>query len=320
MQQHQQKLSKKRGVKSILLSSSSHNKHEEGEIVKVLIPTNGFASEGQLADILSQASSSPATSNRWHSDTNHEYYDDDYSMDEYYNREEIKISGMWRGSDRVFIPLSIIYENPTSFTNEVLCLHRPPLIPKQQQRPLLPDTTSAAKRRSIFITFLEVMGILIVVMASYKATCIDYESLLEIYLYKIERGFFTILNFPFWLFDIVIEFPLREIYRHGPSIIGWEGEPLPNICARITYHGDELFWSRNIEECERIYAAKERSALQVRKPIVVAFLIGIVFYMIKSIVEARALRRRERIDPNMVETYRAIQMLTRQLRRAANVR
>lgn len=94
----------------------------------------------------------------------------------------------------------------------------------------------------------------------------------------------------------------------------------PKICARITYHGDELFWSRNIEECERIYAAKELSALQVRKPIVVAFLIGIIFYMIKSIVEARALRRRERIDPNMVETYRAIQMLTRQLRRAANGR
>ena len=94
----------------------------------------------------------------------------------------------------------------------------------------------------------------------------------------------------------------------------------PKICARITYHGDELFWSRNIEECERIYAAKELAALQVRKPIVVAFLIGIVFYMIKSIVEARALRRRERVDPNMVETYRAIQMLTRQLRRAANGR
>ena len=73
-------------------------------------------------------------------------------------------------------------------------------------------------------------------------------------------------------------------------------------------------------ECEQLYYAKERAAMQVRKPIVIGLVILALFYMIKSIVAARALRRRERIDPNMVETYRAIHMLTRQLKRAMNTR
>ena len=325
-------------------SSSNHTIEELGEIVKVLIPTNGFQSEKQLADCLSQASAANSSSagsggytDRWNDDRWIEYHDDDddYSLDEYYDtdrstssRSNVTVAGMFRESDRVFVPLSVIYAQPTLFVGEVLCIKRPPPPPKPKRQllrgPTSGDDSPTTKRRSMFITFLEIMGIILVSIASYKlydtASCIDWQTLLQTSLYKVERGFFTILNFPFYLFDIVIEFPLRELYRHGPSIIGWEGEPLPKICARITYHGDEIFWSRNIEECTRIYQAKELAAMQVRKPIVIGFIICVLFYMIKSIVEARALRRRERIDPNMVETYRAIQMLTRQLRRAANGR
>ena len=139
-------------------------------------------------------------------------------------------------------------------------------------------------------------------------------------IYFFEVFVWGIISTPFWLFDVLVEFPLRELYRYGPSVVGWEGEPLPRICAQVTYTGDEGFWSRNIEECERIYRAKEDAAMQVRKPLFVLFIIVIVWYMVKSIVEARALRRRERIDPNMVETFRAINMLSRQLRRAMNTR
>ena len=94
---------------------------------------------------------------------------------------------------------------------------------------------------------LGMVGIALVAAASWwmygAAQLVDWDYVLEEAIYKIEGCFFTIMNFPFWLFDTLIEFPLREVYRHGPSIIGWEGEPLPRICARITYHGDEAFWT-----------------------------------------------------------------------------
>jgi hypothetical protein len=233
---------------------------------------------------------------------------------------------MFRESDRAFIPLSVIYSDPTSFVGEVLCLKRPPPpIPKRHShfRPAN-GTTAALQKQSIFIKFLEWMGIFVVALTSWYAydasRRIDWEFVVNNALDEMESWVFAVINFPFKLFDVLIEIPLREVYRHGPSIVGWESEPLPRICARITYHGDESFWARNIDECERIYQSKELAAMQIRKPIVIGFLILVTFYMIKSIVEARALRmrQRERVDPNMVETYRAIQMLTRQLRRAVN--
>lgn len=236
------------------------------------------------------------------------------------------IQGMFRESDRAFIPISIICSEPTSFVEEVLCLKRPPPpIPKRPShfRPTN-GTTAALQQRSVFTTFLEWMGILVVASTScyvYGASRrIDWEDVMNNALDEMESWVFSMINLPFKVFDILIELPLREVYRHGPSIVGWESEPLPRICARITYHGDESFWTRNIDECERIYQSKELAAMQMRKPIVIGFLMLVLFYMIQSIVKARALRMRERVDPNMVETYRAIQMLTRQLRRAVNAK
>eukprot|EP00581_Thalassiosira_minuscula_P005559 CAMPEP_0183736884 /NCGR_PEP_ID=MMETSP0737-20130205/50498_1 /TAXON_ID=385413 /ORGANISM="Thalassiosira miniscula, Strain CCMP1093" /LENGTH=501 /DNA_ID=CAMNT_0025971013 /DNA_START=39 /DNA_END=1544 /DNA_ORIENTATION=+ len=304
-------------------SPSSRN-NAEGEIVRLLIPPNGFASEQQLAECLSQAGASDFSSQDDPlSGRFGDLGDDEYSMDEYFDdrRETTRVAGMFCERDRVFVPLSVIYSNPTSFVREVLCLQRPP--PPRRPAPQ-PIKDSRAKRRSIFLTFLELVGIAVVSAASYwvygAAQLVDWDYFWEEWVNKMGQIMFAILNFPFWLFDAVIEYPLRELYRHGPSIIGWEGQPLPRICAQITYHGDESFWSRNIEECERIYYAKESAALQVRKPIVIVSLLFVAFYVVKEIIAARALRMRERIDPNMVETYRAIHMLTRQLRRAMNAR
>lgn len=226
---------------------------------------------------------------------------------------------MFRESDRVFIPISVIHSNPNAFVGDVLCLKRPPATTPQQRR-----SQTIAKQPSIFKSFIEILAVIIVAMSSWWAynasLLVDWNRVLEMVLQKSEYLFLATVNLPFWLFDVLIEFPLRELYRHGPSLVGWEGEPLPRICARVTYHGDEEFWSRNLEECERIFLSKEAAAMQVRKPLLISFLCIIAFYMVKSIVEARALRQRERIDPNMVETFRAINMLTRQLRRAMDAR
>ena len=317
--------------------------YADGEIVRILIPPNGFTSERQLADCLSQAAGEVITTTENDGSgggggggrVDFDEYNDDASwdsMDEYYDSnyssklhlQKQRVSGMFRESDRVFIPLSVIYSNPISFVGDVLSLKRPP--PPVTRRPVPSPTTThvVTAQRSIFIQFLEMFGIIAVACVSWwsysAATRVDWGDFLDTMVTKFEVFLWGIVSLPFWLFDVFIEFPLREVYRYGPSVVGWEGEPLPRICAQITYTGDEGFWSRNIEECERIYRAKEDAALLFRKPLLVLVIIVAVFYMVKSIVEARALRRRERIDPNMVETFRAINMLSRQLRRAMNTR
>lgn len=226
---------------------------------------------------------------------------------------------MFRESDRVFIPLSVIYANPTTFVGDVLSLKR-----SQPRKTQQPQHVTLRPQSKATTTYLEMIGVVAVAFASFWAYSgaqgLNWGIMLELTMKKMEDLFLAVVNFPFWLFDVLIELPLRELYRHGPSMIGWEGEPLARICARVTYHGDEDFWSRNMVECERIYASKESAAMQVRKPLLVVLVIAGLFYMAKSIVEARALRRREQLDPNMVETFRAINMLVKQLRRAANTR
>ena len=307
--------------------------YTDGEIVRILIPPNGFASERQLAECLSQAGGMNTEDDRGSVDFDGGYNDDASwdSMDEYYDynhsklaqQQPINVAGMFRESDRVFIPLSVIYSNPISFVGDVLSLKRPP--PPPPARRSVPSPMPVVKpQRSIFIQFLEIVGIVAVAIVSwwsYSAVChVDWDHFFDSVITKFELFVWSIVSLPFWLFDVLVEFPLRELYRYGPSVVGWEGEPLPRICAQITYTGDEGFWSRNIDECERIYRAKEDAAMLFRKPLLVLVIVVAVFYMVKSIVEARALRRRERIDPNMVETFRAINMLSRQLRRAMNTR
>jgi hypothetical protein len=47
------------------------------------------------------------------------------------------------------------------------------------------------------------------------------------------------------LYQSVMQIPLQELYRYSPWFLGWEGGSLLQICARITYRGDEAVWSRN---------------------------------------------------------------------------
>ena len=122
-----------------------------------------------------------------------------------------------------------------------------------------------------------------------------------------------------WLYHFAIQIPLQELYRHGPWFLGWEGASLPQICSRITYHGDEAFWYRNLEECERIYAAKEEAFLRLGRP----FLWGVFFFAAILVVRFIVWEFFSQpppppappIDRDMVETYRAWQTLLRQFQR-----
>jgi hypothetical protein len=115
----------------------------------------------------------------------------------------------------------------------------------------------------------------------------------------------------------IFDLPLRELYRYGPHIIGWEGADLSEICSRITYHGDKFFWSRNLEECELIYATKEEAFLRVTRPAMYATLALVLFYAFRHLVAQYAESRRDTADRDMIETYRAFQILLRQAHRGS---
>lgn len=77
----------------------------------------------------------------------------------------------------------------------------------------------------------------------------------------------SILSVPSKVVHSLVTAPLRTLYSSGPTIIGgWESLPLHHVCARITKYGDGRFWQNNIEECEKIYLAKENSFIAIARP------------------------------------------------------
>jgi hypothetical protein len=117
-----------------------------------------------------------------------------------------------------------------------------------------------------------------------------------------------------WLYQGIVQIPLTELYRYGPWMVGWEGASLPHICSRITYHGDEVFWSRNLEECQRIFDQKQDAWLQMARPLWWILLSSLVLMIVRWLVDA--LRHSPPPpDRDMVETYRAWQILLQQASR-----
>jgi hypothetical protein len=128
-------------------------------------------------------------------------------------------------------------------------------------------------------------------------------------------------------FDVVVQLPLQELYRYGPWFIGWEGSTLPAVCARITYYGDVAFWNRNLEECQDIYQAKEEAFLRVARPTLYTIALMIILWLVREVLQHRIHLARHRAGPatapppaDMVDTYRAFQILLRQVRKGLEPR
>jgi len=123
-------------------------------------------------------------------------------------------------------------------------------------------------------------------------------------------------------YNVTIEWPLQELYRSGPWFLGWEGESLPQICARITYHGDAHFWesAHNLLECQRIFAAKQQAWLRLARPVVyfVLAVLGVTALrlLLREYWEQQHRRRERPGDRDMADLYRAFHVVLRQVQRA----
>jgi hypothetical protein len=128
----------------------------------------------------------------------------------------------------------------------------------------------------------------------------------------LDRVISFVVMVPFHFVEVVIEAPVKQIYRYGPSLFGWEGLSYPQICARITYHGDEAFWAKNLHECKKIFASKEGAVLNVCKPVIYIVLFLSTLSIAHSFVKASA---KSKPDPDMVATFKAFRTLSKQLKK-----
>jgi hypothetical protein len=214
--------------------------------------------------------------------------------------------GLFVERNGVFVTLDHIVRHPRDFLNDRFLL-----LPVPPPPPLPPPPPALWHHLWFWVTVLCV-------------PCVAYLIVFhDAHLLAVEAG----RDLSFLVYDNSIELPLQELYRHGPWFIGWEGEPLSHICARITYHGDSNFWSRNPDECERIYAAKEEAFMRIARPVMYGVVLVFSLFALRVIVWEMARIRREHDaatqaarakhlhpppDREMIDTYRAFQVLLHQ--------
>jgi hypothetical protein len=105
---------------------------------------------------------------------------------------------------------------------------------------------------------------------------------------------------------------LSGLYHQGPWYLGfWEGDSLPSICARITYHGDAGFWYRNLSDCQIIFDTKRTAWLHIARPITYGALLMVTVVVLILLVR-ECHRPPPPVNPDMVDLYRAFHTIAGQ--------
>ena len=201
------------------------------------------------------------------------------------------LAGLYTDDD-TFVPLSHVIKNVSAYEKSSLNLH-----PKKKPKPP-PKPSSSSASNSLLQDPLKVA-----ILAATVGLAYYFGLLLQLVEF--------VVMIPYHFVDLCIETPIRQLYRNGPGLFGWESAPLPAICARITYTGDAEFWNKNFQECEKIYAAKEAAVMLIGKPILYFFFAMLLFTVVHALVKASAVSKP---DPDMVSCYKAVKILARQFR------
>ena len=297
-QQHQQRdnhsnnsLSSIRHPSSSMSTITIRSATTPGDSIKLLITPE--MTHNDLAHCIAHAALSPPQTMKLL---------ETWSMDEG-EANWTRIAGLFRESDGVFIPISLILQSPEQYTEEIFRISR------HLQRPM----PTQSKRSEPIFGFKTILFIIIIGSMSALLMTMDVE--IDFILGYIDVIITGILNLPSLLVKTIINDPLKELYRHGPSVIGWEGSSLPSICTQITHMGDENFWYKNIDECEKIYANKEMAMLHVRKPILYIVIALSIFFAVQSLMKTWAIQRQNRPPKEMIETYEAFRLVMKIIRR-----
>ena len=127
----------------------------------------------------------------------------------------------------------------------------------------------------------------------------------------------------------ILDWPARELYRYGPSVVGWEGRDIIDICTQMNrryfYIGvgrdgqnteDREYWRQNPEACEAVYRMKEESFARMCRPLWYLTAITVCFIVVRRLLEVFFAKRSgpqlNRIDRAVLDTYQALRMLARE--------
>eukprot|EP00536_Pseudo-nitzschia_multiseries_P002761 jgi/Psemu1/301554/fgenesh1_kg.38_\ len=131
--------------------------------------------------------------------------------------------------------------------------------------------------------------------------------------------------------SFVLDWPAREIYRYGPSAVGWEGRDLVDICTQMnrryyfaglghagigSEYEDREYWRQNSGACETIYRMKEESFVRMCRPLWYLMVMIATFVALHRLIAAAFARdpppRLNRTDQAVLNTYHALQRLLRE--------
>lgn len=231
-------------------------------------------------------------------------------------REEYSIEGLFRESDRLFIPLYDILHAPGEYNTTIFSLYPPPLPSPVSSASKTVTSTLSTKisefpkmnMRNIFSYGSFAIGVFFILGLNPMLLC--GECIWD-YVCMFWRAFFFI---PLWIDKVFVELPLRQIYRYGPSFFGWEGAKLSSICTQITSFGNDTFWEHNMEDCKQILVKRVAEYIWMLKP----FIYAIAFTAISVVMRLVNKSKYDGKQIDIEDIYKVMHILTKQFKKAMN--
>jgi len=254
-------------------------------------------------------------------------YSRDYN-DEFASNQSSNLAGLFGKEDRVFYSLEFILGmDPLDGGNRIFCVTKP------VRRKLATLDQSDNFGWSSILSYMTLNNILVAAAVLFVAIIIG-PSVFN------RSGFFytMVVLFPedipaAWrILSYVLDWPAREIYRYGPSIIGWEGRDLIDICAQMNrqyyfvgFSGDgnnyehREYWRQNPQGCETMYRMKEESFARMCRPIWYLTVLVAAFFAMQRLIEKLFAKPSgpplNRVDRAVLDMYRALHTLSKEHQR-----
>ena len=272
-------------------------------------PAHVFIDRGMTAERLGRCIlqvASPASTDNW-----------DYG--EFASNQRSNLAGLFGKEDSVFYSLEFILAmDPLDGANRTFCVSKP-------DRRKIVSEVDDADWFSMIETHMTSNNLLIAAAVLFVATNWNF------FIYSMIVAIPQDLPSLWRTVSYVLDWPAREVYRYGPSIIGWEGRDMIDICTQMNRryyfvglgrdghdYEDREYWRRNPHACETIYRMKEESFARMCRPIWYLVVLVMSFFAIQRLVE-KIMRPSgpplNRVDRAVLDMYRALKILSREHQR-----